>query len=153
MNVGHYVALLHHSEEELGRAFREVGERHRDEPDVMVTCNRLATKSEAHAAALSPFARRYGESRGEDEPERLHSDLFKGPRSGALALLRDLHDLYLMACEADMCWTVLAQSAQALRDRELLETIHECEQETQVQMRWLKTRIKQSAPQILVAAR
>ena len=153
MNVAHYLALLHRSETELAKAFREVGERHQDEPDVLVTCRNLAKKSEAHAAALKPFADKYGEDASEHEPEKLHSDLFKGPRKGSLGLLRDLHDLYLMTCEADMCWTVIAQAAQGLRDTKLLETVHESEVETQVQMQWLKTRIKQAAPQTLIAAR
>ena len=152
MNVAHYIALLHRSEAELARAFREVAERHKDEPDVAVVCQRLAAQSEAHSAALKPFRDRYGEEASEKEPERLHSDLFKGPRKGSLGLLRDLHDLYLMACEADISWTVIAQAAQALRDRDLLETVHRCEEETSVQLRWLKTRIKQAAPQTLVAA-
>lgn len=153
MNVAHYLALLHRSETQLAAAFREVGERHQDEPDVMVTCRNQAKKSEAHAAALKPFADRYGEEVSEDEPEKLHSDLFQGPRAGSLGLLRDLHDLYLMTCEADMCWTVIAQAAQGLRDTKLLDTVHECEGETHVQMQWLKTRIKQAAPQTLIAAR
>jgi CBS domain-containing membrane protein len=153
MNIAHYIALLHRSEAELARAYREVGERHQDEPDVLVICQKFAKQSQAHSEALKPFRDRYGEDASEDEPERLHSDLFNGSRGGSLGLLRDLHDLFLMATEADMSWTVIAQAAQALRDRELLDMVHRCEEETAIQLRWLKTRIKQAAPQTLVAAR
>jgi hypothetical protein len=37
-----------------------------------------------------------------DEPDRLYSELLKGTRQGGLGLLRDLHDLYLMASECDI---------------------------------------------------
>lgn len=37
------------------------------------------------------------------ELDRLHSELFRGARSGGVGLLRDLQDLYLMAAECDIC--------------------------------------------------
>jgi hypothetical protein len=153
VNVGHYISLIDHSERALAKAFREVGTKHRDEPDVMVMCNHLASQCEGHVTALQPFVERYKQSTSEDEPDRLHSDLFGGARSGSLALLRDFHDLYLMATEAEICWTVIAQAAQALRDRELLAVVHTSEAQTSIHVDWLKTRIKQTAPQTLVAAR
>lgn len=153
MNLGHYLALLHGSEGELARAFREVAERHADEADIHVTCRRLAAQCDRHVEKLKEFVDRYGEAAGEEEPERLHSGLFSGPRRGSLAMLRDLHDLYLMANEADICWTVVGQCAQGLHDRKLLGVVTACERETATQTAWLKTRIKQAAPQTLIAAR
>jgi hypothetical protein len=73
-------------------------------------------------------------------------------RSGGLGLLRDLHDLYLMACECDMAWTLVGQAAQGLRDRDLFEVVQACEGETAIQLKWLRTRMKQAAPQALVVA-
>ncbi|MGH6914729.1 MAG: hypothetical protein ACREH3_13605, partial [Geminicoccales bacterium] len=89
----------------------------------------------------------------EDEPERLHSELFAGTRGGPLGLLRDLHDLYLMACECDICWTLVGQAAQGARDRDLSEVVERCEGETAIKIKWLETRMKQAAPQALVVAR
>ena len=40
-----------------------------------------------------------------------------------------------------------------LRDKELMDVVSSCEQDTARQLAWLKTRIKQSAPQALIAAR
>ena len=82
-----------------------------------------------------------------------HSELFKGTREGGLGLLRDLHDLYLMACECDVAWTLVGQAAQGARDEELYELVASCEGETATQQRWLLTRMKQAAPQALVVAR
>ena len=151
MHLAHYLGLLHKAEIDLGQAFREVGEGHPEEPDVLQICQKLARQCEGHAERLEPFAARYGEE-APDEPDRLYSELFNGIRSGGLGLLRDLHDLYLMACECDIAWTLVGQAAQGARDEQLLEVVNGCEGETAIQLKWLKTRMKQAAPQALVVA-
>jgi hypothetical protein len=151
VQLAHYLGLLHRAEAELERAFREVADAHGDEPDVFHICSTLAAECSGHAEKLAPFAERYGQS-APDEPERLHSELFKGTRGGGLGLLRDLHDLYLMATECDIAWTLVGQAAQGARDSDLLEVVEACEGETAVQLKWLKTRMKQAAPQALVVS-
>ena len=151
MHLAHYLGLLHRSQTELASAFREVGRHHQDEPDVFHVCERLAAQCDAHAGRLRPFVERYSEE-SPDEPERLHSTLFSGSRTGGLGLLRDLHDLYLMAAECDISWTLIGQAAQGARDRELLAAVSACESETATQMLWLRTRMKQAAPQALVVS-
>jgi hypothetical protein len=152
MQLAHYLRLLHEAQRRLADAFRTVAEAHGDEPDVRVTCTKLARECDAHAERLEPLARRYGEEHGEQEPESLHSDLFRGPRGGELGLLRDLHDVYLMATECDLVWTLVGQAAQGARDGQLLELVGQLEGETAIQLRWLQTRMKQAAPQALVVA-
>jgi hypothetical protein len=152
LHLAHYLGLLHRAQLNLADAFREVAEAHGDEADVEHLCRKLAAECQDHAARLEPFAERYGED-APDEPDRLHSELFRGPRSGGLALLRDLHDLYLMATECDMAWTLVGQAAQGARDRELLAVVTRCEVETATQLKWLRTRMKEAAPQALVVAR
>ncbi|MCI4062192.1 hypothetical protein MRQ36_06265 [Micromonospora sp. R77] len=151
MHLAHYLGLLHKAQERLGDAFTEVGEAHREEPDVFHTCGKLATQCRGHAEKLAPFARRYAED-APAEPDRLHSDLFSGTRTGGLGLLRDLQDLYLMAAECDISWAVIGQAAYGARDEELLAVVKSCEQETAIQLKWLRTRMKQAAPQALVVA-
>jgi len=152
MHLSHYLGLLHRSQVLLADAFRRVAEAHGDEPDVEHLCRRLADQCDAHADQLDPFARRYAEE-ATDEPERLHSELFSGTRTGGIGLLRDLHDLYLMATECDMAWTLVGQAAQGARDGELLAVVTRCEGETAIQLKWLRTRMKEAAPQALVVAR
>ena len=151
MHLAHYLGLLHRAELELAAAYREVGRGHAEEPDVRHLCATLAGDCDRHAEALAPFADRYGED-APAEPERLHSELFRGTRSGGLGLLRDLHDLYLMAAECDIAWTLVGQAAQGARDQELLEVVRACEAATATQLKWLRTRMKQAAPQALVVA-
>ena len=47
---------------------------------------------------------------------------------------------------------MVKQAAEALRDKELLTIVTQSEKQTAVQLQWLKTRMKQSAPQVLIAA-
>ncbi len=150
-HVAHYLGLLHKAQLDLATAFREVADGHAAEADVFHICRLLARECDRHAAELSPFVDRYGED-APDEPDRLHSEIFQGSRSGGLGLLRDLQDLYLMAAECDITWTVVGQAAHGLRDVELLEVVERNEQETAVQLKWLRTRMKVAAPQALVVA-
>jgi hypothetical protein len=151
VNLAHYLGLLHRAEENLAAALREVGAAHTDEPDVLLDCERLAAQSDGHAELLAPFAARYGEE-ADDEPDRLHAEIFRGTRTGGLGLLRDLHDLYLMAAECDISWTLVGQAAKGARDDELTDVVSRCEAETATQMRWVRTRMKSAAPQALVVA-
>jgi hypothetical protein len=151
MHLAHYLGMAHRSEQELAKAFREVAAAHGDEPDVYSLCQKLAAQCDQHARKLAPFAARYGEE-APTEPERLHQDLFGGTRSGELGLLRDLHDCYLMASEVDISWMVIGQAAQGARDKALLETVIACEKETTTQLQWLRSRMKQAAPQALLVA-
>ena len=151
MHLAHYLGLLHKAEDTLSRAFGEVAAAHGDEPDVSRECERMAHECAGHVDKLRPFVDRYGED-APDEPDKLHADLFQGTRSGGLGLLRDLHDLYLMASQSDISWTMIGQAAQGARDTDLLDTVNACEHDTAIQLAWIRTRMKAAAPQALVVA-
>jgi hypothetical protein len=151
MNLAHYLALIHRSEQELAEAYIQVADAHADEPDVFDDCRRLAADCRRHEAMLLPFVERYGED-ADDEPEELHRELFSSTRSGSMGLLRDLHDLYLMATECDISWTMIGQGAKGARDHDLIDVVTSCEGETTIQLAWLRTRMKAAAPQTLVVA-
>ncbi|MFJ5938514.1 hypothetical protein [Streptomyces sp. NPDC093071] len=151
MHLATYVGLQHAASRTLADSFRQVADGHAGEPDVHTLCHTLAAMSDVHVDRLAPVADRYGEQH-EDEPERLHADGLSETRSGGVGLLRDLQDLYLLASFVDITWTVLGQAAQGVRDRELLDVVASCESDTQKQLKWLNTRIKQAAPQALIAS-
>lgn len=151
MQLAHYLGLLHKAQVDLAAAFREVAAGHAEEVDVFHICNRLAEECDGHAERLQPFVARYGEDAPE-EPDKLHSEIFQGSRPGGLGLLRDLQDAYLMTAECDITWTLVGQAAQGARDTDLLEVVQACEGETAIQLQWLRTRMKQAAPQALVVA-
>ncbi|MGZ4661579.1 MAG: hypothetical protein ACXVYB_09895 [Arthrobacter sp.] len=153
MNLSIYLGMLRRTEQTLAESFRQVSEGHGAEPDVHFLCQTLARQCDHHEELLQPIVERYGEDTSDNEPERLHAEGLSETRSGPVGLLRDLQDLYLLASLVDVTWTMVRQAAFALRDRELLSVVGECDAETATQLKWLQTRMKQAAPQALVAAR
>ena len=152
MHLANYLGYLHRAELDLADGFRRVGEAHAEEVDVYHLCKALLAKQcETHAEQLKTFVDRYGEQKPE-EPEQLYHQFFDQTRSGSLGLLRDLHDLYLMANACDIAWTMIGQAAQGLGDQELLEVVNSCEKETANQAKWIRSRMKVAAPQTLIVA-
>lgn len=151
MHIGNYIGLVHASEKDLADAFEKVSRHHAAEPDIYQMCQKLSSWSANHVLNLQPFIKRYSEDKSK-EPDNLKRSLFSQPRSGSLALVRDLHDLWLLANEVQLCWVVLLQAARSLRDKELELACEQFDAQTQKQLEWLMTRIKQAAPQALVVA-
>lgn len=151
MHIGNYINLVHKSEDDLAKALLLVAKEHGDEPDIAEMCKLLAKWSSGLVDELKPFAKKYGEEKNE-EPDRLMHDLFKKPRKGGMALLRDLHDLWLMANETEVCAVILRQAAVGLRDKELAALCTKIEQTAKRQLSWMLTRMKAAAPQTLIVA-
>lgn len=151
MHLAHYLRLLQVAQTRLAGAYGQVAAAHGDEPDIAHLCQTFARQCTDQAATVEPFADAY-EGQAPDEPDRLHSDLFGGTRAGGLGLLRDLHDLYLMATECDVAWTVVGQAAYGARDEGLIAVVAGCQAQARTQLQWLRTRMGQAAPQALVVA-
>jgi hypothetical protein len=145
----------------IAKRLRAVGERHAAEHDLYHLGHTLARQCKEHLQQLAPFADRYGasahkgdvsESPGVVEAVRRRSgDLLGRSKTSGLLLLKDLRALYVAAQEAEIAWVILVQVAQAVRDPELLETASTCHRAAEVRGKWLRTRIKEASPQVLVA--
>ncbi|MEY9212792.1 hypothetical protein NI17_003945 [Thermobifida halotolerans] len=155
MNIRTYLRMMDDAEHSLAEGFHTVADGHSAEPDVYWLCRTLADQCERHRRELEPIRERYREEGGPEaeEPEHLETQLLSRTRSGPVGLLRDLQDLYTLACFVDVTWTLLLQAAYGLRDRELIDVVERCDGETKVQVDWLRTRMKNAAPQALIAAR
>lgn len=150
---------VRNAEAHLAKRLRVVGERHAVEHDLYHLGHTLARHCSGRLDRLLPFAGRYGASHDRDEVsesptilERIRhksAELVGRSEVSGMLLLRDLRDLYLAAQEAEMAWLILSQGAQAVRDRELLEVTTVCHEQAEAVGKWLRTRIKQSAPQVL----
>lgn len=151
MHIGTYIQLVHKGQRDLAEAFLLVSAKHAAEPDIEELCKLLASWSQLLVEKIKPFAEKYSEEK-DNEPDRLLKDFFKQNRKGALALLRDLHDLWLMANEANVSAIILRQAAQGLRDKALMALCNELEKKSERQIAWLLTRMKSAAPQVLIAA-
>jgi hypothetical protein len=151
MLLSHYLGLLENSEKQLTDAFEYVSRKHKEEPDIEQICQKLSAWSREHHGKVMGFCRKYSETQS-NEPDTLKRDLFAEKRSGSLVLLRDLHDLWLLTQEVQLCWIVIRQAALGLRDEELKATHEFCNARTKRQSDWLLGRIKQAAPQTLLVA-
>ncbi|HVW80511.1 MAG TPA: hypothetical protein VHB69_06185 [Mycobacteriales bacterium] len=160
--VGGLVERLHAAEIDLADDFRTVGERHAADQDVFHLCHQLAEQCAARAERLRSIAERFGTPLHEptDKPtidwllssaRRALSGLVAHRPETGLVLLRDLRQLYVAAEEIDFYWIMLGQAAQALRDAELLSAVDDMHKQLLTQVKWLKTRAKEAAPQALVA--
>ena len=150
MQLPIYLALAKTAEEQLALAFEMIGKKHAVEIDVLHNCKLLSSWSKDHAENLKAQMEKYGEKKI-NEAKDISSALFN-TKMGSLALLRDLHGLWLLACEVEMCYIILSQAAKALRDRELELLSEQCCEHTGRQKAWLQTKIKTAASQILVVA-
>jgi hypothetical protein len=128
-------------EERLAAAYGTTAERHAAEPDVFHLCTMFGEQAGEHAARLGPFAERHGA--GDGRAPAPASDGSDG------SLLGDLTRLFVLAQE---CWidaTIVRQAALAARDAELLDVVTASLEETEAQTKWLKSRVKTTAPQWL----
>jgi hypothetical protein len=158
--IGHLLDDLHEAETDLGRQYRAVAERHAAEHDVYHLCHTLAKQTDEHLEQVRHIADLFGTTLSEPGTfsnvlaavRHKTSELVGRRQETGLLLLRDLRELYLMAEEANIHWIALGQVAQAVRDHELLGQVSGLQQQTLSQIKWLKTRIKQASPQVLVSA-
>ena len=160
MKIGQAIEDVEKAEVKLAKELRATGERHAVEHDLYHLGHTLADRCSERLERLARFAERYGARRrdartrspGPIEALRHKSAEILGRfELSGLLLLRDLKQLYLTAQETEIEWVVLAQAAQAIRDQELLRVAAECHEEAQECGKWLRTRLKESAPQVLAA--
>ena len=151
-HISRYHGLVTEAERALGDALVLVALRHMNEPDIREGAQLLSSWSEGHIQTLRPAIAQFGKDRTGDS-ERLRAALFRGRRWSAFGLLRDLHDLALLAEHVHACWTVLVQCAKEFRDARLQHVCEQCAADTSRQRSWLDTKIRHTAPQaVLVAA-
>ena len=150
MYLSHYIQLAHETHLQLCDAWTKLAQGHSDELDLRVLAQKFADASGARAEQLAAFTRTDIEV---SEPtQEFSTGKFRGTRTGNIGLLRDLHEVYLMNSECDLVWTLLQVGAQGTRHAELLQLSESGLRETKLQLDWLRSRLKQAAPQALVVA-
>lgn len=159
MKLDKAIGQVQDAEADLAKELRRLAERHAVEHDLYHLGLTLAHQCAEHVERLAPFADRYGASgrRVAESPGLLDSLRHASARMAGrselvgLLLLRDLRNLYLAAQEAEIAWVILVQAAQAARDRDLLDLAATCREAAETRGKWLRTRIKVTAPQVLVS--
>jgi ferritin-like metal-binding protein YciE len=150
---------LHDAEAQLVLDLERMGERHHADHEVVHVTRDLAHWSADHLGKLAGVAPKYGLELSGDAPHtndlaaavrEKTSDLMGRRHSPSLMLLDDLRDLYGAASRVQLDWEVLAQAAQALEDAELVDLAESCRAQTQRQVTWAETKLKETAAQALV---
>jgi hypothetical protein len=157
--VGAAMEELHRVENELARDLLGVSDRHKVDHEIFYVARDIARWSQEHVRRLSEVGNDYGldlDPDPEDEATMLARMRQKGAEltgrfhEPTLLLLADLRHIHRTAAGVSLDWEVLAQTAQAMKDTELLTTAQECHPETLRQMRWANAKVKETAAQIMV---
>ncbi|MFL5737941.1 MAG: hypothetical protein ACJ76P_11475 [Actinomycetota bacterium] len=151
------VEHLHGSVTDLVEDLRTTAERYAADQDVYHLGHALSEKYQGLADRLAKEIGKEGDDGGPgavselgERMRRATSNALAGTDKTGPLLLRDLRALYLEAQETEIDWTIVSQGAKAARERTLIELCTEGMTETEIVVRWLKTRIKETAPQVLV---
>ena len=162
--VGLSIRELHRSENDLAGSLLRMSDRHKADHEIFYVARDIARWSHEHIADLARVGKDYGEdlapepaARAPDEPglvaglRQKGSELLGRHHDAGLLLLADLRQVHRMAAGVSLDWEILAQTAQALKDLELLELAERCHPETLRQMRWANAQLKVQAAQVMVS--
>lgn len=142
-----------------GRARGADRPRRRTDHDIFYLGRDLARWSQEHVRELAKHGKNYDVELSAEPVEeagllatfrQLGAELVGGRHDPALLLLKDLREIHRKAAGVSLDWEVLAQTAQALKDGELLALTKECHPQTLRQLRWANASLKANAAQIMV---
>jgi hypothetical protein len=149
---------LHHAEEQLRLDLQRLGERHAADHEVAHVTRDLARWSASHVEKLASEGRRFGLDLDPTAPStnpvaagvRRKSSAMMGRRhTPAVMLVEDLRTLYGEASMVKLDWELLTQLAMATGDQALLQLARRCQGETERQVVWAESKLKESAAQAL----
>jgi len=157
--VGLAIEELHQAENDLAGELLQISDRHKSDHEIFYLGRDLARWSQEHVRRLAAAGSSYGldlEPEPADDPaiiaalRQKGSELIGRHHEPALLLLRDLRDIHRKAAGVSLDWEVLAQTAQALKDLDLLALSKECHPQTLRQLRWSNAMVKELSAQAMV---
>lgn len=157
--VGAAIEELHRSENTMAGALVSLSDRQKVDHEIFHVARDVARWSQEHVRRLAEVGRDYGLDL-DPVPEEEGRLLARLKQKGAeltgrfhepgLLLLADLRHLHRMVAGVSLDWEILAQTAQAMKDRELLAVAEDCHPQTLRQLRWTNAKVKEAAAQIMV---
>ena len=168
--VGIAIGELHRAENDLAGALLNLANQQKTDHEVFHVARDIAAWSNEHVRKLADAGRAYGVDLDHEPDHHLGSGpatagdggslLSRVKQKGAealgrhhepsLLLLADLRHVHRMAAGASLDWEVLAQTAQALKDSDLLALAEDCHPQTLRQMRWANAKLKETSAQVMV---
>jgi hypothetical protein len=158
--IGLVLRELHRSETGLARDLLALADRHRADHEIFYVARDIASWSQIHVGRLAKIGGQY-DAKLNPEPkwqqpatralaQRISNALSRRPETGLL-LLADLRRLHREAAGVSLDWELLAQAAQAMKQRPLLELAQDCHPQTLRQMRWANAHLKVVSPQVIAS--
>ena len=152
---------LHRSETSLARGLFLISDRHRVDHEIFYVARDIATWSQTHVREIAEIGRDYGVRLNPDPrweaPEKvvdlrrtLSERLGRRPEPGLL-LLADLRRLHRKAAGVSLDWELLAQAAQGMKKKDLLDLAKRCHPQTLRQLRWANAQLKVTSPQVIAS--
>ncbi len=161
MKLGLAIRELHRSESSLAADLLRMADRHKVDHAIYHVARDLATWSQTHVHELTEVGQGYGVRLLRDNPKddsglmadvrQKTSEALGGRPEPGLLLLADLRKMHRKAAGVSLDWELLAQGAQAAKDKELLELCQRCHPQTLRQMRWANAMLKELSPQVLMS--
>ena len=157
--VGMAIEELHRSENDLANAILNLADLHSVDHEIFHVGRDVAAWSHEHVRRLSEVGTAYGvdlDAEPEDRSEvlarlkRKTGELVGRYHEPGLLLIADLRHVNRVAAGVSLDWEVLAQTAQALEDADLLKVAEECHPQTLRQLRWANSKVKELAAQVMV---
>jgi hypothetical protein len=150
---------LHRAEHHLAADLLKISDRHKADHEVHHVARDIARWSQEHVRELARVGRDHGLDLDPQPAEdatlvakvrQKGDELLGRHHEASLLLLADLRKVHKDAAGVSLDWEVLAQTAQALKDTELLAVAKRCHPETLRQMRWANAQIKEASAQVMV---
>lgn len=158
--VGLAIRELHRAENDLAAELLHLSDRHKADHEIFHVARDIARWSQEHVRDLARVGKDYGVDL-DSEPDndvtlsakvrQKGAELLGRHHDPALLLLADLRHVHKMAAGVSLDWEILAQTAQALKDRELLGISKDCHPETLRQMRWANAQLKVQSAQTMMS--
>lgn len=157
--TGAAIEELHRAENGLAGALLNLSDQQKVDHEIFHVARDIARWSQEHVRHLAEVGCDYGLEL-DPEPEDEATLLARLKQKGAeltgrfheptLLLLADLRHVHRTAAGVSLDWEVLAQTAQAMQDTELLSIAQRCHPQTLRQMRWANAKVKETAAQVMV---
>jgi hypothetical protein len=151
---------LHRAETSLARDLLALADRHRVDHEVFHVARDIAGWSQIHVRKLAEVGPGYGAKLNPSPrwqipavgvlSRRVSTALARRPETG-LVLLADLRRVHRKAAGVSVDWELLAQAAQAMKERPLLDLAQDCHPQTLRQMRWANAHLKVTSPQVIAS--
>jgi hypothetical protein len=157
--IGAAIEELHRSENDLATSLLDLSDQQKAEHEIFYVARDIAAWSQEHVVGLARVGTSYGLEL-DPEPEEPSSVLARVKQKGSealgrfhepsLLLLGGLRHVHRVAAGVSRDWEVLAQTAQAMKDRELLDLVQDSHPQTLRQLRWANAKVKEVSAQVMV---